>query len=266
MMRILSIKFAILLICINSFINIVNAQEKIYDIKRKFNADTTTKLETVKLKLTKVEDDKLIKVEFTNPDGTFIFEKIPNGKYILTSESIYFEPYTSAIITLDRDIDLGSIRIGLLSINLKEVTITSNKPFIKQEYDKTVINVSSTLTTAGKNALEILPDLDSHNEQIEKALHYLVSKRESFTIIGKGRTQDEKSIVYVENGHFYGMGYLSSDTIINEITELKEHVTRYASNQYIMQLIYSYSEKYSYKVKRMDGVLVGEKKTLNFRN
>ncbi|HCQ12445.1 exonuclease domain-containing protein [Flavobacterium sp.] len=112
------------------------------------------------------------------------------------------------------------------------------------------------LPQAIKNDLEILPDLDSHNEQIEKALHYLVSKRETFAIIDKGRTQEEKSVVYVENGHFYGMGYLSSDIIINEITELKEHVTRYASNQYIMQLIYSYSEKYLYKMKRMDGVLV----------
>ena len=112
------------------------------------------------------------------------------------------------------------------------------------------------LPQANKNELEILPDVNSHNEQIEKALHYLVSKRETFAIIDKGRTQEEKSIVYVENGHFYGMGYLSSDIIINEITELKEHVTRYASNQYIMQLIYSYSEKNSYKVKRPNGILV----------
>ncbi|HCQ12447.1 hypothetical protein [Flavobacterium sp.] len=111
------------------------------------------------------------------------------------------------------------------------------------------------LPQANKKDLEMLPDLDSHNEQIEKALNHLLSKRESFAIIDKGRTQEEKSIVYVENGHFYGMGYLSSDIIINEITELKEHVTRYASNQYIMQLIYSYSEKYSYKVKKQEALL-----------
>jgi DNA polymerase-3 subunit epsilon len=112
------------------------------------------------------------------------------------------------------------------------------------------------LPQANKKDLEILPDLDSHNEQIEKALNHLVSKRESFAIIDKGRTQEEKSIVYVENGHFYGMGYLSSDIIINEIAELKEHVTRYSSNQYIMQLIYNYSEKYLYKVKKQQALFV----------
>lgn len=112
------------------------------------------------------------------------------------------------------------------------------------------------LPQATKNELGILPDVDSHNEKIENALHFLVSKRQSFAIIDKGRTQEEKSIIYVENGHFYGMGYLSSDIIVNEITELKEHVTRYASNQYIMQLIYNYSEKYLYKVKKQEALFV----------
>jgi DNA polymerase-3 subunit epsilon len=92
--------------------------------------------------------------------------------------------------------------------------------------------------------VEILPEIDLHNEKIEKALHYLVSNRESFAIIDKGRTNDEKSIIYVENGHFYGMGYLSLEFTVNEIYELKEHVDRYSSNQYIMQLIYNYSKRY----------------------
>ena len=84
--------------------------------------------------------------------------------------------------------------------------------------------------------VEMLPEMDLHNEKIEKALHYLVSNRESFVIIDKGRTKDEKSIVYIENGHFYGMGYLSSDITVNELHELKEHVVRYSSNQYICLL------------------------------
>lgn len=112
------------------------------------------------------------------------------------------------------------------------------------------------LPQTNRSELEILPDLDSHNEKIENALHFLVSKRQSFVIMDKGRTKDEKSIVYVENGHFYGMGYLTSDIIINEIAELKDHVTRYFSNQYIMQLIYNYSEKYPYKLKKHETSLL----------
>jgi DNA polymerase III subunit epsilon len=100
------------------------------------------------------------------------------------------------------------------------------------------------LPQANKKELEYLPDLDSHNEQIENALQFLVSKRQSFAIIDKGRTQEEKSIVYVENGHFYGMGYIASDIVINHVSNLKDFVTRYSSNQYIMQLINAFVLKY----------------------
>lgn len=107
------------------------------------------------------------------------------------------------------------------------------------------------LTQSNSKEVEMLPEIDLHNEKIENALHHLVSNRESFVIIDKGRTTDEKSIVYVENGHFYGMGYLSSDITVTELYELKEYVHRYSSNQYIMQLIYNYSDKFPSKVKKL---------------
>jgi len=44
------------------------------------------------------------------------------------------------------------------------------------------------------------------------------------------------------------MGYLSSDTAVNELHELKEHVVRYLSNQYIVQLITAFADKYPFKV------------------
>lgn len=99
-----------------------------------------------------------------------------------------------------------------------------------------------------KKEFDNLPEVEMHNEKIENALHFLVSKRQSFAIIDNGRTKNEKSIVYIENGHFYGMGYLTSDCVINHVTEFKEFVIRYSSNHYITQLISSYAEKYPFKV------------------
>lgn len=54
-----------------------------------------------------------------------------------------------------------------------------------------------------------------------------------------------------KNSHFCGMGYLSSDIAVNELHELKEHVLCYSSNEYIMQLIYNYSDKFPSKVKKL---------------
>lgn len=103
-----------------------------------------------------------------------------------------------------------------------------------------------TTTTKGiipeQNTLN-LPDIENHNEKVENAIEFLKSNKQTFGIIDKGRTEDERSCIWVENGHFYGMGYFSTDETITDPLELKQSVTLYKSNQYIMQLILKYAEK-----------------------
>ncbi|MFV5692993.1 hypothetical protein ACM55K_13285 [Flavobacterium sp. LT1R49] len=49
-------------------------------------------------------------------------------------------------------------------------------------------------------------------------------------------------------GHFYGMGYNASDIGFTDPSEIKEYVTPCSTNQYNMQLILTYAEKYPGKV------------------
>ncbi|MCF6133238.1 exonuclease domain-containing protein [Flavobacterium wongokense] len=93
-----------------------------------------------------------------------------------------------------------------------------------------------------------LPEVERHNSQIENALEFLLNNRPSFAIIDKGRTQDERSCIWVENGHFYGMGYIASDVGFTEASDVKDFVTPYRSNHYIMQLIHAYVKKYPGKL------------------
>ena len=44
------------------------------------------------------------------------------------------------------------------------------------------------------------------------------------------------------------MGYIPSDVAIADIEEVKDYITQYQGNQYIMQLLYSFAEKYPGKV------------------
>lgn len=92
------------------------------------------------------------------------------------------------------------------------------------------------------------PDVNIHNEQIEKALDHLLNNRPSFAIIDKGRSNDERSCIWVEKGHFYGMGYFNTEAGFTYPSDLKEYITPYKSNNYIMQLIYSFAEKYPGKI------------------
>ncbi len=93
-----------------------------------------------------------------------------------------------------------------------------------------------------------LPDIDLHNEKVENAILFLQSNKQNFAIIDKGRTPDERSCIWIENGHFYGMGYMATDVGFINPAEIKDFVTPYSSNHYIMQLILNYAEKFPSKV------------------
>jgi DNA polymerase-3 subunit epsilon len=99
-----------------------------------------------------------------------------------------------------------------------------------------------------KKDVDNLPDVASHNDRVQNAIDFVLENRPSFAIIDKGRSPDERSCIWVENGHFYGMGYIGLDVSLNDIAETKDYVTRYKSNSYIMQLIYSYANKHPGKV------------------
>lgn len=93
-----------------------------------------------------------------------------------------------------------------------------------------------------------MPDVDIRNEKVENAIQSLRRSWTSFAMIDKGRTTDERSCICVENTHFYGLGYITSDIAIADPAEIKDYVTLYKSNQYIMGLIYKYAENNPRKI------------------
>ncbi|GEP51126.1 exonuclease [Flavobacterium noncentrifugens] len=95
-----------------------------------------------------------------------------------------------------------------------------------------------------------LPDVVQHNEQIATAIDFLLENRPSFGILDKGRSAEERSCIWVEAGHFYGMGYIASDVGFTKISGMKDYMTPYRSNQYIMQLIYAFAKKHPHKIIR----------------
>ncbi len=97
-----------------------------------------------------------------------------------------------------------------------------------------------------------LPPLDLHNGQVQKLIDHVQEHRPSFFIADKGRSGDEYSCIWVENGHFYGMGYIPSDVSIKHPEEVKHYIKQYKSNDYIMNLISMYKAKYPSKVYGID--------------
>lgn len=82
---------------------------------------------------------------------------------------------------------------------------------------------------------------ETYNFRAQKAIEELQQMLPSFALIDQGRSEDEKSCLWIEKGKFYGMGYISNSTDLADWSTLKSAITPYPSNDYVMNLILSYS-------------------------
>lgn len=87
----------------------------------------------------------------------------------------------------------------------------------------------------------------AYNVRVKYALEQLKTMLPSFALIDQGRNEEEQSCLLVEQGKFYGMGYISYHTDVTDQGMLKSALQPYPSNDYIINLIVSYAEQYPHK-------------------
>jgi len=87
----------------------------------------------------------------------------------------------------------------------------------------------------------------SYNTRVKAAIAHLKSALPSFAIIDSGRNEEEQSCLWVEQGKFYGMGYISFHTDVTDMETLKSCIEPYPSNDYILNMIMDYAEMYPEK-------------------
>ncbi|HTB26990.1 MAG TPA: exonuclease domain-containing protein [Puia sp.] len=88
---------------------------------------------------------------------------------------------------------------------------------------------------------------DDYNRRLRTALRSLQEMLPSFIIKDRGRNSSEESFVLIENGRFYGMGWLDKELQIQNLDSLKEQLTVYPENDYMRGLVYTYAEKWPEK-------------------
>jgi DNA polymerase-3 subunit epsilon len=92
-----------------------------------------------------------------------------------------------------------------------------------------------------------------YNQRVQQAVEGLIQSLPTFTLVDDGRHPEEKSCILVEQGRFYGMGYLPADQAWGrensavDTSELKAFLTRYPENDYMRGLVYQYAEQWPYK-------------------
>jgi len=109
--------------------------------------------------LLKLKDSSLVKGILTVPAGTYLFDNVALGKYIITSTftgftQVYSSPFEITAHTSHLEIE--TLKLLQKPEKLTGVTVVAKKPMFEQKIDRMVINVANSITNAGSTALEVL--------------------------------------------------------------------------------------------------------------
>lgn len=104
------------------------------------------------------EKDSILKVTYTDQDGSFLFSSVIQGNYNIKTSILGYETLqkTIEVSGSNNQIKLGSWILTTNAQLLDAVTITAKTPFIERKIDRTVVNVDALIANAGSNALEAL--------------------------------------------------------------------------------------------------------------
>ena len=126
--------------------------------------------------LLRIKDSSVVKLSVTGDDGRF---SIPAdaGKYLLSVSHIGYNTIYSSQIDLQ---GAGETTVPGLSLSkstgeLKNVTVTAQRPLVEVKADKTILNVEGTINAVGNDALELL----------RKAPGIMIDKDDNISLAGK---------------------------------------------------------------------------------
>jgi len=65
-----------------------------------------------------------------------------------------------------------------------------------------------------------------YNSRAKEILKQYVTKEKNYVILDKGRNEDERSMILVENRRYVGYGYIDATCQVNEPSEFKSYITQ----------------------------------------
>ena len=128
----------------------------------------------VNVLLLNVNDSSLVKAAVTDTAGQYFIDKLRPGSYLLSASMVGYKKAYSKI-RLDETLaitQMPSIMMTMESTQLREVTITGQRPFVEQHIDRTIVNVANSIIASGSTALEVLEKapgvtVDRQNDQVQ---------------------------------------------------------------------------------------------------
>lgn len=101
--------------------------------------------------------DSIVKfTSLTDTLGTFAFDAVPEGNYVISTQMVGYKPVTTEKIEIQAAKTHEVGEINLENFELKTIVVNGKRPFIEQKADRTVLNVEGSINSSGESAYEIV--------------------------------------------------------------------------------------------------------------
>lgn len=104
-------------------------------------------------------DSSIAKTTVAAADGSFSFEKLKAGSYIISIREMGYAPYWSNTISITPDrlqVTVPDIPLTITATELQGVQVTATRRFVQRLIDRVVVNPDALIGNAGTTSLDIL--------------------------------------------------------------------------------------------------------------
>jgi DNA polymerase III subunit epsilon len=171
--------------------------------------------------------------------GIFVYED-QNGYMRLAIEKK--RKYSNPLCTFHYKVD----GYGVLRKLMKEFSLCPKLCFIQTDNDKCIGIVEDHC----HGACEKKEAPTSYNERVLQAITSII-QRPSYLVIDKGLSENELSCIMVDQGSFFGMGYLPKDLEIISRQTIQEYIKPYKENSYIRTLLLSHASNFPSQIRAL---------------
>ncbi len=164
----------------------------------------TKTIESATITLLKAADSSVVKISVADKTGKYVFEAIPEGKYLVSISAVGHTKGFSELVeinAMNNSVNVNTIELIPQAKSLSAVVVTTKKPLIEQKVDRMIVNVDATVTNVGTTALEVL----------EKSPGISVDKDGNISLKGKQGVQ-----IYIDGRPTY----LAGADLVNYLTSL----------------------------------------------
>ncbi|WP_274475487.1 TonB-dependent receptor domain-containing protein [Mangrovimonas aestuarii] len=146
--------------------------------------ETNQPLEYATIAFFNKKENKTTTGSITDENGKFNI-KVPMGLYDISVEYISFKTLKLPNISLQKDYEMGAVKLEIDLASLDEVEIVAERTTVDIRLDKKIYNIGKDLTTQGASVTDALANVPSVNVDVEGAISLRGNENVRILINGK---------------------------------------------------------------------------------